>query len=163
MKLSTKSRYGLRALFDIAYHAGMLPGQIKDISRRQKISARYLEQIFQELKRAGLLKSKRGPQGGYRLTKKPEEITPAWRPFQLAFLLMNLKGIAEVIDDGNNGFLFQTSTPIGFTGKIQKLVSSPALRKRMAVAAHLRSLEISDIDNSSQSTAKLLLEIINRS
>lgn len=78
-------------------------------------------------------------------------------------LAVNLKGIAEVIDDGNNGFLFQTSTPIEFTGKIQKLVSSPALRKRMAVAAHLRSLEISDIDNSSQSTAKLLLEIINRS
>ena len=75
MKLSTKSRYGLRALFDIAYHAGMLPGQIKDISRRQKISARYLEQIFQDLKRGGLLKSKRGPQGGYRLTRKPEEIT----------------------------------------------------------------------------------------
>ena len=74
MKLSTKSRYGLRALFDIAYNAGMLPGQIKDISRRQNISARYLEQIFQELKRAGLLKSKRGPQGGYRLTRKPEEI-----------------------------------------------------------------------------------------
>ena len=74
MKLSTKSRYGLRALFDIAYNAGMLPGQIKDISRRQNISARYLEQIFQELKRAGLLKSKRGPQGGYRLTRKPEDI-----------------------------------------------------------------------------------------
>lgn len=75
MKLSTKSRYGLRALFDIAFHSGMLPGQIKDISRRQQISPRYLEQIFQELKKAGLLKSKRGPQGGYRLTRKPEEIT----------------------------------------------------------------------------------------
>lgn len=74
MKLSTKSRYGLRALFDIAFHSGMLPGQIKDISRRQNISPRYLEQIFQELKKAGLLKSKRGPQGGYRLTRKPEEI-----------------------------------------------------------------------------------------
>jgi len=75
MKLSTKSRYGLRALFDMAYHAGNLPSQIKDISRRQQISPRYLEQIFQDLKSAGLLKSKRGPQGGYTLTRKPAEIT----------------------------------------------------------------------------------------
>lgn len=75
MKLSTKSRYGLRALFDMAYHAGTLPAQIKDISRRQQISPRYLEQIFQDLKKAGLLKSKRGPQGGYMLARKPAEIT----------------------------------------------------------------------------------------
>lgn len=75
MRLSTKSRYGLRALFDMAYHAGSLPAQIKDISRRQNISPRYLEQIFQDLKRGGLLKSRRGPQGGYLLTRKPQEIT----------------------------------------------------------------------------------------
>jgi Rrf2 family transcriptional regulator, iron-sulfur cluster assembly transcription factor len=75
MRLSTKSRYGLRALFDMAYNSGTLPVQIKDISRRQDISPRYLEQIFQSLKRAGILKSKRGPQGGYFLAKKPEQIT----------------------------------------------------------------------------------------
>jgi Rrf2 family protein len=75
MRLSTKSRYGLRALFDMAYHAGTLPAQIKDISRRQNISPRYLEQIFQDLKKAGLLKSRRGPQGGYLLARKPHEIT----------------------------------------------------------------------------------------
>ena len=75
MRLSTKSRYGLRALFDMAYNSGTLPVQIKDISRRQEISPRYLEQIFQSLKRAGILKSKRGPQGGYYLARKPEEIT----------------------------------------------------------------------------------------
>lgn len=75
MRLSTKSRYGLRALFDMAYHAGTLPAQIKDISRRQNISPRYLEQIFQDLKKAGLLRSRRGPQGGYFLARKPHEIT----------------------------------------------------------------------------------------
>ena len=74
MRLSTKSRYGLRALFDMAYHAGTLPAQIKDISRRQNISPRYLEQIFQDLKRGGLLNSRRGPQGGYFLSRKPDEI-----------------------------------------------------------------------------------------
>ena len=75
MRLTTKSRYGLRALFDIAYNCGNTPAQIQDISRRQQISPRYLEQIFQNLKRAGILKSKRGPQGGYCLARKPEEIT----------------------------------------------------------------------------------------
>jgi len=75
MRLSTKSRYGLRALFDIAYNAGTQPAQIQDISRRQEISPRYLEQIFQGLKKSGILKSKRGPQGGYCLARSPEEIT----------------------------------------------------------------------------------------
>lgn len=75
MRLSTKSRYGLRALFDMAYNCGESSAQIQNISERQQISPRYLEQIFQNLKRAGLLKSKRGPQGGYTLARKPEEIT----------------------------------------------------------------------------------------
>src|SRR5512137_2507344 len=75
MRLSTKSRYGLRALFDIAYHAENRPVQIQDIARRQEISPRYLEQIFQSLKRAGLLKSKRGPQGGYLIAKPLTDVT----------------------------------------------------------------------------------------
>ncbi len=74
MRLSTKSRYGVRALFDIAYHSEGLPTQIKEICRRQGITPRYLEQIFQKLKRAGIVKSIRGPKGGYYLSRKPEEI-----------------------------------------------------------------------------------------
>jgi len=75
MRLSTQSRYGVRAIFDIAYHSEGLETQVKDISRRQGISQRYLEQIFQKLKRAGIVGSKRGPSGGYFLGKKPEDIT----------------------------------------------------------------------------------------
>jgi len=75
MRLSTKSRYGVRAIFDIAYHSEGLETQVKDISRRQEISPRYIEQIFQKLKRAGIIDSKRGPKGGYFLMKKPDEIT----------------------------------------------------------------------------------------
>ena len=75
MKLSTQSRYGVRAIFDIAYNSEGLETQVKDISRRQAISPRYLEQIFQKLKRAGIVGSKRGPSGGYFLNKKPEDIT----------------------------------------------------------------------------------------
>jgi Rrf2 family protein len=74
MRLSTRSRYGVRALFDIAYHSEGSPTQIKEISRRQGITPRYLEQIFQKLKRAGIVESIRGPKGGYYLSRKPEEI-----------------------------------------------------------------------------------------
>ena len=75
MRLSTQSRYGVRAIFDIAYHSEGLDTQVKDISRRQGISQRYLEQIFQKLRKAGIVGSKRGPSGGYFLNKKPENIT----------------------------------------------------------------------------------------
>jgi Rrf2 family protein len=74
MRLSTKSRYGVRALFDIAYHSQGRPTQIKEISRREGITPRYLEQIFQKLKKAGMVKSIRGPKGGYYLSRTPEEI-----------------------------------------------------------------------------------------
>ena len=74
MRLSTQSRYGVRAVFDIAYHGEGEGVQIKDIARRQEISPRYLEQIFQKLRNAGTLVSKRGPQGGYSLAKRPEQI-----------------------------------------------------------------------------------------
>ena len=75
MKLSTQSRYGVRAIFDIAYHSSGLQAQVQDISRRQEISPRYIEQIFQKLRKAGVIGSRRGPSGGYFLKKKPEEIT----------------------------------------------------------------------------------------
>lgn len=75
MRITTTSRYGVRALFDVAYHGGGQPVQIKDIARRQKISQRYLEQIFNKLLKAGLLKSRRGPRGGYMLAKDPNEIS----------------------------------------------------------------------------------------
>ncbi len=78
MRLSTKTRYGVRAIFDIAFHNAAPPGdaaQAKDIARRESIPLRYLEQIFQDLKRAGLVESKRGPRGGYFLKLAPAEIT----------------------------------------------------------------------------------------
>ena len=73
MRLSTKTRYGVRAIFDIAYHgqdAPQLTAQARDIAVREHIPVRYLEQIFQDLKRAGLVDSKRGPRGGYYLKRK---------------------------------------------------------------------------------------------
>ena len=80
MRLATKTRYGVRAVFDIAYHAQGRPGvavQAKDIAYRENIPPRYLEQIFQDLRRAGLVESKRGPRGGYILKREPASITLA--------------------------------------------------------------------------------------
>ncbi len=74
MKLSSKGRYGVRAVFDIAFHNHGKATQIKDIADRQAIPPRFLEQIFQDLKRASLVTSKRGPKGGYALALPPSEI-----------------------------------------------------------------------------------------
>lgn len=74
MRLSNKGRYGVRALFDIAFHNDGRPTQVKDIAEREAIPARFLEQIFQDLKRAGLVSAKRGPRGGYYLAKPALEI-----------------------------------------------------------------------------------------
>ena len=75
MKLSSKGRYGIRAVFDLAFQADGKATQIKDIAERQAIPARFLEQIFQDLKRAGLVTSKRGPRGGYQLAREPAALS----------------------------------------------------------------------------------------
>jgi Rrf2 family protein len=75
MKLSNRSQYGVRALFDIAYYSEGETVQINEISRRQGIPRRFLEQIFFSLKKAGIIKSTRGPKGGYALTRAPGEVT----------------------------------------------------------------------------------------
>ena len=74
MKLSTRSRYATLALFDIAFHNEGQPTQVRQIAERQDIPARFLEQIFQDLKRAGLVTSKRGPRGGYALAQGSGDI-----------------------------------------------------------------------------------------
>ena len=74
VKLSNKGRYAVRALFDIAFYNEGRPTQVKDIAERQGIPPRFLEQIFQDLKRASIVGSKRGPQGGYSLARAAAEI-----------------------------------------------------------------------------------------
>jgi len=75
VKLSNKGRYGVRALFDIAFHNDGRPTQIREIAGREMIPARFLEQIFQDLKKAGIIGAKRGPRGGYHLARPASEIT----------------------------------------------------------------------------------------
>ncbi len=74
MKLSTKCRYGLRALVDLAAYSARGHVALHEIASRQEISLKYLEQDFSVLRRAGIVKSVKGAQGGYLLTKSPSEI-----------------------------------------------------------------------------------------
>ncbi|HID12038.1 MAG TPA: Rrf2 family transcriptional regulator [Candidatus Latescibacteria bacterium] len=74
MKLSTRTRYGTRAVLDLAMHHGEGPIFVKDIARRQGISKKYLDHIITALKAAGLVKSFRGAHGGYILAKDPASI-----------------------------------------------------------------------------------------
>jgi Rrf2 family protein len=75
MKISTKGRYALRLMLDLALHNTGDYITIKSIAQRQEISDKYLEQIITLLSRADYVKSSRGAQGGYRLTKEPKEYT----------------------------------------------------------------------------------------
>lgn len=75
MKLSTKGEYGVRALAVLAHHYEQGPLPLRVIADQEHLSELYLEQIFRDLKKAGLVKSVRGPKGGYSLARDPKEIT----------------------------------------------------------------------------------------
>jgi Rrf2 family transcriptional regulator, cysteine metabolism repressor len=97
MKLSTKGRYGVKAMVDLAINYGDEPVSIKSISERQNVSEYYLEQLFSLLRKANLVKSIRGAQGGYVLSRPPEEIT-------VSDIMQVLEGpveISDCIDDGS--------------------------------------------------------------
>ena len=75
MRVSTKGRYALRLMLDLATNYSGAPIRLKDVARRQMISEKYLEQIISVLIKAGYVRSIRGPQGGYVLQRTPEEYT----------------------------------------------------------------------------------------
>lgn len=77
MRLTTKGRYAVTAMLDLALHADAGPVSLADISRRQDISLSYLEQLFARLRRGGLVQSVRGPGGGYRLSHARDSIVIA--------------------------------------------------------------------------------------
>lgn len=75
LRLSTKGQYGVRAMFEIARGYDVRPITIKGIAERQAVSVAYLEQILNRLRRGGLIKSVKGPGGGYVLNREPEKIS----------------------------------------------------------------------------------------
>lgn len=91
MKISTKVRYGMRAMVELARRNDEAPVMLKSIAKNQKLSEKYLEQLFTLLRNAGLVKSERGSKGGYRLAKKADDITA-----YDVFIAMN--GPLELVD-----------------------------------------------------------------
>ena len=75
MKISTKGRYALRLMLDLASNDSGTPIRLKDVAKRQGISEKYLEQIISILNKAGFVRSVRGPQGGYTLSRTPADST----------------------------------------------------------------------------------------
>jgi Rrf2 family protein len=75
MRISSKGEYGIRALFDLAQHYGQGLVQSDEIAQRQGIPVNYLNQMLITLRKAGLIESQRGPQGGHTLARAPEQVT----------------------------------------------------------------------------------------
>lgn len=91
MKISTKGRYGLRALVDMAVCGNGGPVSLSGVVTRQKLSLNYMEQVFGILRKAGIVNSVKGPCGGYLLAKQPAEIT-------IKEVLDALEGSFSIID-----------------------------------------------------------------
>ena len=101
MKLSTKGRYGLRALIDLALYSENETVSIQSIARRQNISDSYLEQLMRKLRSAGLIVSVRGAQGGYKLARPANEIS-------VGDVLRALEGSLEAVTCGGEDNLCVT-------------------------------------------------------
>ncbi len=95
MNISTRGRYALRAMLDLALQSGDSPTMVKDISRRQEISDLYLEQLFSRLKIVGLVRSTRGPKGGFTLAKPPSQI-------RLSEIVQAMEGSTAPVECVNN-------------------------------------------------------------
>jgi len=97
MKFSTKGRYAIRAMLDMAQYGTNGPVLVKDIARRQEISERYLEQLLTPLRVAGLVRGTRGARGGFVLTKLPPEI----RLIDIIRVMEGSTAPVECVDDAN--------------------------------------------------------------
>jgi Rrf2 family cysteine metabolism transcriptional repressor len=95
VKLSTRARYGTRALLDLAQHWGREPVQLKDIADRQSISLQYLEHLISPLIRAEIVKSTRGARGGLQLIRHPREI-------KLSEVVQSLEGSISTVECATN-------------------------------------------------------------
>lgn len=96
MKISTKGRYGLRALMDLAMNSKNGHVSLVNIANRNQISVHYLEHVFSSLKRSGIIKSVKGAQGGYVLAERPEDLT-------IAQIILALEGGYRIEREPLNG------------------------------------------------------------
>ncbi|HTQ12802.1 MAG TPA: Rrf2 family transcriptional regulator [Rhizomicrobium sp.] len=110
MRLSTKGRYAVMAMADLASHEGAgKPVSLAEIARRQEISLSYLEQLFAKLRRGGLVKSVRGPGGGYRLSRPSADV--------------RIADIILAVDEPITATRCQPGSPVGCTGASTRCVT----------------------------------------
>jgi Rrf2 family protein len=131
MRISSKGEYGLRALLDLAQRYGEGPVQSRDIHERQGVDENYLNQILIVLRRAGLIESIRGPQGGHRLAKAPSQITMLDALLALEGPLLPCDTVREAQTPGE---------PLD-----RQVVRSVWEGTRSALEAHLSALTLEDL------------------
>ncbi len=119
MKISTKGRYALRIMLDIALHDGDVPVSFKDVSARQDISVKYMEQIGSMLTRAGFLRGVRGSQGGYHLVGKPSDYTVG----DVLRVTEGPLGIAPCMDDSVGCAMLGNCMTYPFWAKLNKAIA----------------------------------------
>jgi Rrf2 family protein len=102
LRVTTRTRYAIRALYHLAFHRPGQATQAKEIAEVQKIPLRFLEQILQDLRRAGVIEARRGPRGGYALARPPAEISMADVLRAVRGPLEELLGVEDP-DDGASG------------------------------------------------------------
>ncbi len=128
LKLSRKTLLALEAVIDIAFNARPEPVQAKEITARQGVPQRYLEQVMQQLVRAGVLKGVRGPRGGYRLARERRRISVG-----------DIVRVAESIDDGET----ETAEPHSALGA--RIVTPLIHSLQEEVMARLDAISIEDL------------------
>lgn len=101
LRLSKKTLYAIEAVLDVAYHMGAQPVQSRDITRRQGIPRRYLEQALQQLVKADILVGVRGPKGGYRLARERRRITVG----DIVRVIANADGSDDILEDADGSDL----------------------------------------------------------
>ncbi len=129
LKLSRKTLLALEAVIDIAFNARPEPVQAKEITARQGVPQRYLEQVMQQLVRGGVLKGVRGPRGGYRLAKERRRITVG-----------EVVRIAESLEDGEES---ETATPRSELGT--RIVTPLIAKLQDEVMEKLDAISIEDL------------------
>jgi Rrf2 family protein len=133
MRLSKKSRYGLRALVDLSVNSKVDHVSLNSIAERNDISPQYLEQVFASLRRAGIVKSVKGPQGGYLLAYPANKIT-------VLQILEALEGSYELEDED----ISEENDYRGISVAIQKLVIEQVNEKLHEI---LRGVTLEDLEN----------------
>ena len=131
LRLSRKTLFAIEAVLDIAYHAGAQPVQSREITRRQGIPRRYLEQALQNLVRGGVLMGVRGPRGGYRLARERRRIT-------VGEILRAVRNS----DENDDALPEETGSPLG-----QKVVRPLWLEMQAELLSRLDEVTIEDLCN----------------